>query len=108
MVSPIISCGECYYCKMGCDQLCIAAGEGVKIPNIGQAKDGAFAEMIDVPISNIIKLPDSFDLELTSIKNSVNLIGGFRKLLTSNNKIVIKPSLLLNVPVEKAIKTYPL
>ncbi|HEY4695811.1 MAG TPA: DUF362 domain-containing protein [Candidatus Hydromicrobium sp.] len=43
-----------------------------------------------------------------AIKRCVGLIGGFKKFLNSNSKIVIKPNLLLPVPPERAITTHPL
>ena len=89
VVSPIISCGNCYYCKMGRDQLCISAGKGVQIPNIGQARDGAFAEMIAVPICNLIKIPDDFDMELTGIIEPVAVAYADTKGIKDSNVVII-------------------
>ena len=89
VVSPIISCGNCYYCKMGRDQLCIAAGKGIQIPNIGQARDGAFAEMIAVPISNLIKIPDDFDMELTGIIEPLAVAYADTKGIKDSNAVII-------------------
>jgi len=65
-----ISCGgKCYYCRAGHDQLC----EGLENPkeenlNIGtQARAGAYAEKTMIPIINLVKLPDDFDMVLTGI-----------------------------------------
>ena len=92
VASPIISCGDCYYCAMGKDQLCIAAAEeGVVIPNIGQAKDGAFAEMVVAPINNLVKLPDDFDMELTGVIEPLACAYADTKGIKYSNIVVIGP-----------------
>ena len=70
VVLPVISCGECHYCKMGQDQLCIGAGtqKEIKISNFGtQAREGGLAERVAVPFGNLFKLPDDFDMDLAGI-----------------------------------------
>ncbi len=55
-VNPVISCGKCYYCKIGeeylCENACVIGGE----------MEGAMQEKIAVPLKNIVVLPESFDL----------------------------------------------
>jgi len=55
-VNPLINCGHCYYCKNNIIQLC----ENANV--IGGNNEGSMKEFVSVPIKNIIKLPDSFDL----------------------------------------------
>jgi len=89
--SAQISCGNCSYCNAGHDQLC----EGLKKKlgenlNIGtQARDGAFAEKISVPISNLVKLPDDFDMEITGIIEPAAVAYNNTKDIKQSNVAVI-------------------
>ncbi|MCL4385986.1 MAG: alcohol dehydrogenase catalytic domain-containing protein [Actinobacteria bacterium] len=56
VVNPVINCGKCFYCKNSMEYLC----ENQSV--IGGDIEGAMKEEIIVPIKNIIKLPNSFDL----------------------------------------------
>lgn len=53
----VISCGECLFCGVGRENLC----ENYQM--IGKDVDGGFAEFINVPARNVLKLPDSISLE---------------------------------------------
>lgn len=48
---PILPCGTCETCLGGMHNLC------AKAEAIGRTKQGAFAEYVDVPIGNLIKVP---------------------------------------------------
>jgi D-arabinose 1-dehydrogenase-like Zn-dependent alcohol dehydrogenase len=53
LVSGIISCGECYYCASGKDNICQRKVElGIQI-------DGGYAEYVAVPSKNLYKIPNS-------------------------------------------------
>jgi propanol-preferring alcohol dehydrogenase len=52
-----ISCGDCYYCKMGNEQFCTS------VKMIGHHIDGGYAEYISVPARNAIPLPDEISFE---------------------------------------------
>jgi len=47
---PILPCGECDPCFMGRSNLC------VKAEAIGRTVQGAFAEYVDVPLENLVKI----------------------------------------------------
>lgn len=49
-VMPLIPCGKCYACKHHLENLCI------KADSIGRTFNGAFAEYVDVPFSNLTKI----------------------------------------------------
>ncbi len=51
------SCGECLFCRIGKENLC----ENYQM--IGKDVDGGFAEFINVPAKNVLKLPDSIPIE---------------------------------------------
>lgn len=53
----IISCGNCYFCSTGRDNLCV----GAKF--VGFDEDGGFAEYIRVPARNVVKLPKEIPFE---------------------------------------------
>ena len=52
-----ISCGNCYYCRIGHEQFC----DTVKM--IGHHVDGGYAEYIAIPARNAIPLPDEIPFE---------------------------------------------
>jgi len=52
-----ISCGNCYYCKMGQEQFC----DTVKM--LGHHVDGGYAEYIAIPARNAVPLPDEIPFE---------------------------------------------
>ena len=52
-----ISCGNCYYCKMGHEQFC----DTVKM--LGHHVDGGYAEFIAIPARNAVPLPDEIPFE---------------------------------------------
>jgi uncharacterized protein (DUF362 family)/Pyruvate/2-oxoacid:ferredoxin oxidoreductase delta subunit len=58
---------------------------------------------------SIVKCRD-YDKEalVEAIKKSVNILGGFQKLLNPKSKILIKPNLLLAAEPDRAITTHPL
>jgi threonine dehydrogenase-like Zn-dependent dehydrogenase len=84
VVNPAIYCGYCYYCSNSIENLC----ENIKI--MGGNISGSMKEEIIVPIDNIFKLNDSFDLKyaplieptavathaVNNIRNSTVLIIG--------------------------------
>lgn len=61
-VNPMVTCGECFYCARGRDDLCERwrYGEG-DCGTIGRDRDGAFASFVRAPAENCIPLPDSID-----------------------------------------------
>ena len=50
VVMPLIACGKCYACEHHRENLCIKADA------IGRTVNGAFAEYVDVPFSNLINI----------------------------------------------------
>ena len=56
-IFPLIPCGVCEECKRKKYELCRDYGY------IGSRRDGAFAEFVKVPVSNLIELPDNISFE---------------------------------------------
>jgi 2-desacetyl-2-hydroxyethyl bacteriochlorophyllide A dehydrogenase len=56
-VNPLVTCGECSYCKNGSSQLCAERSL------LGAHRPGAFAEYVAVPERNIHRLPDHVSFE---------------------------------------------
>jgi len=52
-----VSCGDCRYCRMGRDTLCVER----KI--VGAHRDGGYAEFVAVPARDCVELPDSISFE---------------------------------------------
>jgi L-iditol 2-dehydrogenase len=75
---PAISCGKCFSCKKGLQNLCSNGGL------IGREKDGAFAEYVSIPESNAHKIPNDVSFEeatiittLTTVLHSHRLVDIF-------------------------------
>ncbi|MEW5896144.1 MAG: galactitol-1-phosphate 5-dehydrogenase [Nanoarchaeota archaeon] len=56
-VYPLLSCGQCIYCKEGKDNLCD------NYNYLGSRCDGGFAEFIKCPAENVLKIPDNISFE---------------------------------------------
>ncbi|HIC94649.1 MAG TPA: alcohol dehydrogenase [Anaerolineae bacterium] len=57
----MVTCGDCYYCRIGSEQFC------VKGQMLGKQRDGGYAEYIVVPAPNAIPLPDEIPFEQGAI-----------------------------------------
>lgn len=57
VLNPNLNCGQCEYCQMGEDSLCVNYGI------LGEQAPGGYAEFVKVPARNVIKIPEhvSFD-----------------------------------------------
>jgi L-iditol 2-dehydrogenase len=55
IVDPVISCGACFWCSKGQENLC---PEGALL---GRDRDGGFREIMAVPGSNVYEVPDAID-----------------------------------------------
>jgi threonine dehydrogenase-like Zn-dependent dehydrogenase len=67
-VNPMVTCGECYYCRRGEEDLCERWRSGeAGYGTIGRARDGGFAEYVLAPSDNLVTLPDSVDNRVGSI-----------------------------------------
>ena len=49
---PLITCGHCFYCRTGHDNLCVNRGM------VGMTRPGAYAEYMSIPASSVIALPE--------------------------------------------------
>lgn len=56
-----VTCGECFYCRMGEENNCIRARR------IGHELDGGYADYVKAPARNVIKLPDGISFEEAAI-----------------------------------------
>jgi len=57
VINPVISCGECYWCRRNVPCLC------QKMACLGLQTDGAFAEYVIVPSHNCYQLPKKMPFE---------------------------------------------
>jgi NADPH:quinone reductase-like Zn-dependent oxidoreductase len=55
MLQPGISCGRCAACLSGRDNECPKYGV------LGSASDGGYAELVKVPVQNLVSIPDEVD-----------------------------------------------
>ena len=61
IISNIISCGNCYYCKTGHENLCS------NLDQIGFTVDGGYAEYVKTVESTLIRLPKTVSYEVGSV-----------------------------------------
>lgn len=67
-IMPLIGCGECVHCKLNEPNLCLNR----KV--IGFQRPGGLAEVISVPLSNVIPLPEHLDLRLGAMYEPLAVI----------------------------------
>lgn len=58
LVNPMASCGRCYYCLTGRDNMC---ENGIMV---GNHIDGGYAEYVKVPERAVVKMPDDLSIPL--------------------------------------------
>ena len=51
-VDPLITCGHCFYCRTGHDNLCLNRGM------VGMTRPGGYAEYMSIPAASVIPLPE--------------------------------------------------
>ena len=59
LIHPYFSCGKCYYCHRGQQNLCISPSA----QRFGFTVDGGFAEFAKAPAQYLLKLPDNVPFE---------------------------------------------
>lgn len=55
LLHPGLNCGECRWCREDRDSLCAS------YDLIGLQSDGGYAELVSVPVSNLVPIPDHLD-----------------------------------------------
>ena len=60
-VSPIVTCGHCKYCDLGASENCNHAVV------LGLGRDGSLAEVVAVPASTLVRLPDNVPATIGAI-----------------------------------------
>lgn len=61
IIPPLFSCGQCYTCKIGRENICL------NMTFVGSSIDGAFAEYVRVPAKDVARLPPELPLEESCI-----------------------------------------
>jgi len=67
-VDPNISCGTCYYCKKGMTNFC------QRWEAVGVTRQGAFAELVAVPSTNVYRVPKRAPLKRFAFVEPVSCI----------------------------------
>ena len=65
VLNPLITCGKCEYCTSGSEHLC--PNRVLLGMNIPYERQGAFAELIKVPETNIYEIPDRLNIKEASV-----------------------------------------
>ena len=65
VLNPLITCGKCEYCTSGSEHLC--PNRFLLGMNIPYERQGAFAELIKVPETNIYEVPDRLNIKEASV-----------------------------------------
>jgi L-iditol 2-dehydrogenase len=84
-VVPLIPCRKCSYCATGKYNLC------EDYDYLGSRTNGAFAEFVKVPASNLLLLPDSVDFELGALTDPAAVaLHAVRKLgLNAGDRVAV-------------------
>ena len=65
VLNPLITCGKCEYCNSGSEHLC--PNRVLLGMNIPYERQGAFAELIKVPETNIYEIPERLNIKEASV-----------------------------------------
>ena len=65
VLNPLITCGKCEYCSSGNEHLC--PNRVLLGMNIPYERQGAFAELIKVPETNIYEIPERLNIKEASV-----------------------------------------
>nr|WP_299245008.1 Zn-dependent oxidoreductase [uncultured Halomonas sp.] len=60
-VDPVVSCGECYPCRIGRPNIC------TRLEVIGVHRDGGFEQRVSVPAANVHRLPEHVGLDQAAL-----------------------------------------
>lgn len=60
-IDPVISCGECYPCRIGRPNVC------TDLEVIGVHRNGGFEERVNVPAGNVHRLPEGLGLDAAAL-----------------------------------------
>lgn len=61
VADPVVSCGECYACRVGRSNVC------GKLEVFGVHRDGGFRNRLVLPEANLVAIPDSLPIELAAL-----------------------------------------
>jgi len=78
LINPGISCGKCFYCLAGQQNLCpefVIKGEHI---------DGTFAEFFTIPEINVVKIPDEISFDIAAAA-PLNFLTAWRMIKTRAN-----------------------
>jgi NADPH:quinone reductase-like Zn-dependent oxidoreductase len=75
MLQPGLRCGHCPACQAGCDNEC------VEYDVLGLRSDGGYAELISVPIENLIPIPANVDF-ITAAAFPLTFLTAWHMLVT--------------------------
>ena len=81
-INPLVTCGVCDNCQIGRDNLC-AKREIISMP----PRAGAFAEFVDIPLDNLITVPD--DISLTQAALAEPLACGWHAVRLGGEMLAI-------------------
>lgn len=75
IINPAYSCGDCFYCRQGLQNLCASGGL------LGRDRDGSFAEYVTVPSFCAVPLPDSISFDdASTLQSLATVLRGWEKL----------------------------
>lgn len=75
IINPAYSCGDCFYCRQGLQNLCPSGGL------LGRDRDGSFAEYVTVPSFCAIPLPEEISFEdASTLQSLATVLRGWERL----------------------------
>lgn len=75
LLQPGLSCGNCVMCVAGRDNLC------PDYDVLGYLSDGGYAELVSVPVENLVQIPDAIDF-VTASAFPLTFLTAWHMLLT--------------------------
>ncbi len=66
VISPHITCGECENCLSGRENICLNM-----VGSLGISINGAFAQYVDIPLKNLVEMPEGMDHSVAALAGGV-------------------------------------
>lgn len=67
VVDPVVSCGECYACRVGRPNVC------ARLEVFGVHRDGGFRDLVPVPARNVIRVSNDLPIEIAALAEPLSI-----------------------------------
>jgi L-gulonate 5-dehydrogenase len=102
VVDPVVSCGQCYACRVGRSNVC------AKLEVFGVHRDGGFRDKLIVPAINCVKVPDTMPFEIAALAEPFSIAANVlsRTGIDASDTVLIYGAGTVGLTVLQVAKLY--